>query len=188
MEQFNCRSLVNRKNIREVIRELAKQELCQKPHLMASCWPSIFAPIQSKLPGSKTLRKLYRDLEPTCKKLVAIFNSKPENEAERECLHYLKKYIKSLDKPMLKHLLELLTGSQFLIPDEIKVSFAKNDSTFTRKPIAHTCAPCLELPSKRREEFTSKRRIYFYFEKIDLGNGHSLTLIFGVNFLYFTYI
>ena len=125
LEQFKCCSLVNRKNIREVVQELAKQELYQKPHLMASCWLSIFAPLRLKLPGSENLRKLYRDFEPTCKKLVAIINSKPENEAERECLHYLKKYVKSLDKPMLKHLLEFLTGSQFLVVDEIKVSFTK---------------------------------------------------------------
>ena len=160
-EQFKCRSLVNRKNISEVVQELAKQKLYQKPHLMASCWSSIFAPLRSKLPCSENLRKLYQDLEPTCKKLVAIINSKPENEAERECLHYLKKYVKPLDKPILKHLLEFLTGSQFLIVDEIKVSFTKNDSTFARRPIAHTCWPCLELPStyssfcKLREEFTS---------------------------------
>ena len=59
LEQFNCHSLVNRKNIREVVQELAKQELYQKPHLMASCWLSIFAPLRLKLPGSENLRKLY---------------------------------------------------------------------------------------------------------------------------------
>ena len=86
--------------------------------------------------------------------------SKPENEAQRECLHYFKKYVKSLDKPMLKHLLEFLTASHLLIVDEIKVSFTKNDSTFARRPIAYTCGPCLELPStysnlcEVREEFT----------------------------------
>ena len=128
---------------------------------MVSCWSSIFAPLRSKLPGSENLRKLYQDLEPTCETLVAIMNSKPENEAGRERLHYFKKYVKSLDKLMLKYLLEFLTGSQFLIVDEIKVSFTKNDSTFAKRPIAHTCGPCLELPStyinfcELREEFTS---------------------------------
>ena len=62
---------------------------------MVSC---IFPPLRSKLLGSENLRKLYQDLEPTCETLVAIMNSKPENEAGRECLHYFKKYVKSLDK------------------------------------------------------------------------------------------
>ena len=35
-----------------------------------------------------SLRKIYQDLEPTCKKLVAIIDS--ESEAERKCLHYFK--------------------------------------------------------------------------------------------------
>ena len=44
---------------------------------------------------------------------------------------------------MLKDLLEFLTGLQFLIVDEMKLSFAKDDSTFARRPIAHTCGPCM---------------------------------------------
>ena len=62
---------------------------------------------------------------------------------------------------MVKHLLEFLTGSQLLIVDEVKVNFKKYYSTFARRPIAHTCGPCLELPStyssfcEVREEFTS---------------------------------
>ena len=146
LDQFKCRSLVNRKIISEVVQKLAKQELYQKPHLMASCWSSISAPLQLELPGSESLRKPYQVLEPTYKKLVAIIHSKPENGAERECLRYFKKYVSSLDKTMLKHLHVFLTGSQFLTVDEIKVSFTENDSTFSRRPIADTCGPCLELP------------------------------------------
>ena len=44
---------------------------------------------------------------------------------------------------MLKDLLEFFSGSQSLIVDEIKSSFAKDDSTFARRPIAHTCGPCM---------------------------------------------
>ena len=145
LEEFKCRLLVNRTNISEVVQKLAKQELYQKPHLMASCWSSVFPSLRVKLPGSESLRKLYQVLKPTYKKLVAIIHSKPEHETERECLHYFKKYVNSLDKPMLKYLLVFLTGSQFLTVDDINVSFTENDSTFARRPIADTCGPCLEL-------------------------------------------
>ena len=110
LEPFKCRSLVNSKNISETVQKLAKQQLYQKPHLTASCWSSIFVPLRLKLPGSESLQKLYQVLEPTYKKLVAIIHSKSENEAERECLRYFKKYVSSLDKPMLKHLLVFLAG------------------------------------------------------------------------------
>ena len=128
---------------------------------MASCRSSLFAPLRLKCPGSDSLRKLYQDLASSCKNLVAIISSKPKNEAERKCLLYLKKYVNSLDKSMLKHLLEFLTASQFLIVDEIKGSFTKDDSKFARRPISNACRPCLKLPStcskfcELREEFTS---------------------------------
>ena len=51
LEQFKCRSLIDRKNISEVVQELAKWELYQKPHLMASCWSLIFPPLRPELPG-----------------------------------------------------------------------------------------------------------------------------------------
>ena len=41
------------------------------------------------------------------------------------------------------------------------MTFKKNKSKFTRRPIAHTCGPCLELPStysnfcELREEFSN---------------------------------
>ena len=120
LEKFKCRSLVNRKSIRKVIQELAKQELCQKAHLMASCWSSMFAPLRLKLPGFDNLRKTYQDFEPTCKKLVGIIDSNPENEAERACLHYFKKYVKALDKLLLKQLLEFLSGSEFIFVAELQ--------------------------------------------------------------------
>ena len=62
---------------------------------------------------------------------------------------------------MLKHLLCFLTGAEILVLEAINVTFKKNESKFTRRPIAHTCGPCLKLPStysnfcELREEFSS---------------------------------
>ena len=62
---------------------------------------------------------------------------------------------------MLEHLLCSLTRAEILVVEAINVIFKKKESKFTRMPIAHTCAPCLELPStysnfcKLREEFSS---------------------------------
>ena len=180
LEQFKCRSLINRKSISEGVQELAKQELYQKPHLIASCWSSIFVPLRLELPGSESLRKLHQDLEPTSKKLVAI---KPENEVKRECLLFIKKYVNSLDKPMLKQLLEFLTGSQFLIVDEIKVSFTK----ICNKSYCSYMWAMLRFNSNLQQLLRAKRRICFYLEQINLGDGNSITLTTGVNILYFTY-
>ena len=48
---------------------------------------------------------------------------------------------------MLKHLLCFLIGAEILVVEAINVTFKKNESKFTRRPIAHTYGPCLELLS-----------------------------------------
>ena len=37
LDQFKCRSKINKDNAREVVTEIARQEIIQKPHLMSSC-------------------------------------------------------------------------------------------------------------------------------------------------------
>ena len=53
LEQFKCRTLVKRENCQNVLLELARQELIQKPHLMASCWRKSFSTLK-ELPVFKT--------------------------------------------------------------------------------------------------------------------------------------
>ena len=117
MEQFKCRSLFSKNNVKEVIVELSKQELYQKPHLMASCWKSLFYPLKIKFPNPDDLRSFYQKLEPTNKKVISCIITSPQNEAESECRQYFKKYIRSLDTIMLKHLLFPYWGRNFSCRD-----------------------------------------------------------------------
>ena len=146
MEQFKCCSLVSKNNVKEVIVELSKQGLYQKPHLMGSCLKSLFYPLKTKFPNTDDVRSLYQTLEPTNKKVISCIIASPQKEAESECLQYFKKYIRSPDTIMLKHLLCFLTGEEILVVEAINVTFKKNESKFTRRPIVHTCGPCLEFP------------------------------------------
>ena len=82
------RSLVSKNNVKEVIAELSKQELYQKPHLMACCWKSLFYPFKTKFPSPDDLRSLYQTLEPTNKKVISCIIASPQNEAESESLQY----------------------------------------------------------------------------------------------------
>ena len=82
------RSLFSKNNVKEVIAELSKQELYQKPHLMTSCWESLFYPFKTKFPNPDDLRSLYQKLEPTNKKVISCIIASPQNEAESECLQY----------------------------------------------------------------------------------------------------
>ena len=46
LDQFNCRTKVASNNVQVVIVEIARQEIIQKPHIMASMWQESF--IESK--------------------------------------------------------------------------------------------------------------------------------------------
>lgn len=42
LEQFKCRSLVTEENAKSIVTEIARQELVQRPHLMAVSWQEVF--------------------------------------------------------------------------------------------------------------------------------------------------
>ena len=162
LEQFKCRTLVKRENCQNVLLELARQELIQKPHLMASCWRKSVSTLK-QFPVFKTsasLEKFYEDLQPSSKKLIAMIEANPIDESEREFLGYLKRFIRGLDTNLQKKFLRYTTGSDVLITDKLSIMFVKQPY-LGRRPIAHTCGPNLELSStysnfgELREEFSN---------------------------------
>ncbi|XP_057316245.1 uncharacterized protein LOC130657280 [Hydractinia symbiolongicarpus] len=161
LDQFKCRTLVTSSNVNEVVIELARQELYQKPHIMATCWRTNFAPLITHLSTPESLVALYEKVEPTAKKLLALIVSDPANESERDALQYFKRFVRGLENMELKRLLQFLTGSELIIVNSLHIMFKKDVTEFSRRPIAHTCGPMLELPStynnfcELREEFTS---------------------------------
>ncbi|XP_066918494.1 uncharacterized protein [Clytia hemisphaerica] len=146
LDQFKCRSLVNSTNVRTIILELARQELVQKPHIMAVCWKESFFALQ-QFDAFKTkvgIDALYNQLDPSVKKVLKLFEPETKDDADRDCLSHLKRFVKGLDQPSLKRFLRFVTGSDLVIVDHIKISFIKQGD-FERRPIAHTCGPVLEI-------------------------------------------
>ena len=163
LEQFRVRSLVNAENIKEIISEIARQELVQKPHIMASSWKTHFESLKrtEEFSCKSAVKQFFEKVMPSSKKLIKLISALPKDEGERDALSYFKRYIRGLKEEMLKKLLQFLTGSELLIFKTLEITFIKHDSSFERRPIAHTCGPCLELPStyqsycELREEFTN---------------------------------
>ena len=163
LEEFKCRTRVSKKNTYSIISELAQQELIQKPFLMTACWKESFTMLVQHhcLNSKENVLKLYEGLKPTPKKVISKLRCNPQNDPERDSLSFLKKFVKGLEDSRLKKFLKFVTGSDELIVDSIEVTFYKPLNNACRRPIAHTCAPCLELPStyislaEFREEFSS---------------------------------
>ena len=162
LEQFKCRTLVNETNVKTVIIELARQELIQKTHLMSSSWKNPLAELKKEIQFSspENISEFYDKLEPSTKKVVSLLKASPLSNGETESFNFFKRYIRGLDMILLKRLMKFLTGSELLVVDSIDVAFIKPETNFARRPIAHTCSPCLELPSnynsygELREEFS----------------------------------
>ena len=164
LEQFKCRTLVTEENVKTVIIEIARQELVQKTHIMAASWQKPFNDLRNEINFSslENISTFYDSMEPSAKKVVGLFKDIcPSTDAERDSLSFFKRYIRGLDTNLLKRLVKFLTGSDLMIVDSIGVLFTKPETNFARRPIAHTCTPCLELPStynnycELREEFSN---------------------------------
>ena len=163
LEQFKCRTLLTKENVKGVIIELARQELIQKPFIMVSCWSVYLGYLREKdeFSSQEKLHVLYDRLVPTTKKVVKLLKSNPLSDAEKDALSHFKRYIRGLDDRMLGKLLNFLTGSDIITVSHINVEFSKNMSSYARRPIAHTCGPCLELPAvynnfcELREDFSN---------------------------------
>lgn len=163
LDVFKCRSALTKNNAKEIVMEIARQELIQKPYIMAACWSKSFDELKShpEFSSEKSLGDLLERVQPNAKRVINLLEVNPSDDAERDIIGYLKRYIKGLDSANIKKFLRFLTGSDIIVVDVIKIQFIKNVTPFARRPIAHTCGPVLELPvlynnfCELREDFSN---------------------------------
>ena len=162
LERFNCRTLVTNTNCIKVLLEIAQQEIIQKPHLMIAAWQSTCH--QLKLyPAFYTIaavKTFYNSLLPTTKKVLDMLVANPTNDAERDALKFLQRFIRGLETSKLVQFLRFTTATDVIVGNKLAISFVKSEG-FSSRPIAHTCGPVLELPSsyanyvELREQFAN---------------------------------
>ena len=87
LDQFKVRSKVSKENIRELVVEIARQKLIQKPHIMASCWKShlqLLKQVQD-FSGEDAVRLYYEKIEPTRKRLVSFIDATSTDDEAKPC-------------------------------------------------------------------------------------------------------
>ena len=92
------------------------------------------------------MTELYSDLNTSSKKVIQALKATPSGDSEKPSYDFLKKFVRSLDAPLLKIFLKFVTGSDVLITDQISISFVAKEG-LARRLIAHTYGPTLEIPS-----------------------------------------
>ena len=159
LSNYKCYQTPTKENILQIVSELAHQEIIQKPRYVTNCWAPILKPLIAfpDFQSLVTLENLYDIKRPTAKKIVKLIKSEPVTDQERQCLDHFKKHdIRSLQGSSLSVFLQFITGSDIISCDSIEVTFSALEGT-SRRPVAHTCGPLLEIPSSYQsynEEFS----------------------------------
>lgn len=148
LSSYKCYRCPTKENILQIICQLAHQELIQKPKYISNCWKPIVVSLkgQSEFMSLEAMKQLYEAKKPTTKKVIKLLVATPSDDAQRNCLDNLKRYIKSLNESSLKRFLQFTTGSNLVTVRSILVTFSTLDGAL-RRPIAHTCGPTLEVPT-----------------------------------------
>ena len=159
LKNYDCRARVTQENIEVVIQEIAHKEIIQKPQYVTNCWKDILQPLKGTFPTPNSLADMYEQIKPSASKITKCIQSFPQSDAERECLGYLRRYIRGLDTPeKLATFVRFISGSELMLFEGIQVTFT-DLCGLERRPIARTCNSLLQLPSsyqsfpELREEF-----------------------------------
>ena len=152
LSSLKCFKVPTLDNIKSIIQELAHKELVQKPRYVLNCWTPILSQLKCG-PSFNTIEKvnaLYKNKQPTAKKIIKLLKVDPNTDAERQSLDHLKRFIKSLEGDQLAKFLQFCTASDVITCSYIAVTFTSLEG-FQRRPVARKCAPGIELA----EEFSN---------------------------------
>lgn len=151
LSTYKCYRRPTSENILRISCELAHQELIQKPKYISNCWKPILVSLkdQPAFSSLEAIKKLYEAKKTITKKVVKLLDATPSNDADRNCLEFLKRYIKSLNENSLKNFLQFTTGSNLLTVTSIEVNF-NNLGGALRRPIALVgqFLSCLQLTNR----------------------------------------
>ncbi len=146
LSTWKCFRVPTKENIKDIIFELAHQELVQKPRYVVHCWSLILKMLQydDTFKTQEGVLQTYENRKPTAKKVIKLLQAETTSELERSTLDHLKRYIRSLEGKALERFLHFISGSDCLACDSIEITFNAL-SGLQRRPIAHTCGPRLEI-------------------------------------------
>ena len=128
----------------KLVVELAHKELLQAPKYIRDAWATVFAN-HPQFDSVEALTEVILRSQPSVKKVWEMLKYECNNNAERETIEYLKKFIRGLDYEKLCRFLKFATGADNICVSEITINFSPLDG-FLRRPIAHICGCVIEMP------------------------------------------
>lgn len=151
LDRFSVRRIPpnNKDDIQAVLVEVAHKELVQATKYISDSWKKPLEQLRNlkEFKSIDAIHQLYDKVRPTNKKVLELIKEAiPNTSADREALNYLRRYIRGLSNEKLSSFLRFCTGSVALCVDKLQIDFTTSEG-LSRRPVAHTCGPLLELPS-----------------------------------------
>ena len=95
----------------------------------------------------RALDKYYSALHATPSRVLKVLKEPIVMNSAQACVYgYLLQFVGNMKTEEARRFVRFVTGSSALVVDEINVDF-NHLSGLSRRPIAHTCASTLELPT-----------------------------------------
>lgn len=153
---YKSKWLPSKEKFYELIKQIAYQEIIQKPAFITKCFSLELQTISLTL----DLEDLYKKLQPSVRNILASLETTRElSESDSKIYSFLTRYIKESEENIRGALLRFSTGLN-LVCDKIKIVFIESNG-FSRTPVGHTCTNLLEVPNSYenyiefRNEFNS---------------------------------
>ena len=120
LSNFDCRRVADKNNVKTLIQEIAHKELVQKPQYIADCWKEVILALVPSFPNLESLMEKYQSLVPSISNVLSCIQADPVNDAERESLKFLKRFIRGLDSPQkLSSFLRFISRSELMLFESI---------------------------------------------------------------------
>ncbi|CAG9772345.1 unnamed protein product [Ceutorhynchus assimilis] len=142
---YDCKWAPTKDNLGQLIRDIAHQELIQKPAFIVKC---IQQELGKKVEAFSEILNVYETLKPSvrnCLSKIILYNPENTTLEQSNVFNFLKKFIKETDDKTRESLFRFCTGSNLPIVT-IKVDFTQTLGV-ARLPIGHTCSGLLQISS-----------------------------------------
>ncbi|GAA6098877.1 uncharacterized protein LOC125141203 [Tachysurus ichikawai] len=147
MDRMGVRTVPTQDNLKAVLLQVAHKQKIQQPKYALDNIAAVAGPtLREFFPSVLDMQKMYENLKPSTRKVLKLITASPATPAENQSLQFLHQYIRGLDEIGLRKMLRFMTGSDVICVKDIQVIFTPLEG-LSRRPIAHTCGPTLELPS-----------------------------------------
>ena len=173
LSSYRCFRKPTKDNIKNILVEIAHQEIIQKPRYVSNCFSQEFKryKLPSQLQSVSNLFEFYTQRKPTSKKVIKALTFDVANDQERIVQGHLCRYLKCLDLTELKKFLHYTTGGDIMPAHGINVIFVANQ--LPRAPVSRICVPQLEIS----DSYSSYNELAQEFNHI-LNNKDSFLLSF----------